>query len=94
MHRTYARRRLVACAIGLAVLGWGVPAAAGSLTSDAAPVGAAASYVVRPGDTLWDIAEQVAPGEDPRVVIAQIQRANALDGESLQPGRSLVLPVA
>jgi hypothetical protein len=30
------------------------------------------TYVVQPGDTLWSIAERMAPGDDPRHVVAEL----------------------
>jgi hypothetical protein len=91
MRRTYLRRRLVALAIGLAVLGWGVPAAAGGPSADRTEVGGV-TYVVLPGDTLWDIAVRLAPAEDPRVVIARIAEANDIDAGSIAPGQTLLVP--
>lgn len=51
-------------------------------------------YVVRPGDTLWSIAERLDPGSDPRPLVDAIARANDVDPGSVLPGRSLVLPPA
>jgi LysM repeat protein len=44
---------------------------------------------VQPGDTLWSIAGEVAPGRDPRRVVEQIRRSNHLDSVSLTPGQTL-----
>jgi len=53
------------------------------------------SYVVRPGDTLWSIAERVVgPSADPRPLAYAIQRANGVDPGSLVPGQTLVIPSA
>jgi len=35
-------------------------------------------YTVLAGESLWDIAEMIAPEEDPRAVIDQIRSANGL----------------
>jgi LysM repeat protein len=53
------------------------------------------AYRVRPGDTLWRIAETHGPaGQDPRSVIAVIERINGLDGGGvLQAGQVLEIPV-
>jgi len=53
---------------------------------------APASVVVGAGDTLWQIAAEVAPAEDPASVIRLLQAANDLDGAALQPGQVLVIP--
>jgi LysM repeat protein len=51
------------------------------------------SYVtVQAGQSLWQLAEEVAPGEDIREVVAQMLRANALDSAEVFPGQQLVLP--
>lgn len=51
-----------------------------------------ASVTVMPGDTLWSIAEGVAPGADPREVIGDITRLNLLRGGDLQIGQQLAIP--
>ncbi len=48
-------------------------------------------YVVQPGDTLWTIAAQIAPDDDPRVVVDALTTANG--GPDLQVGTELVLDV-
>jgi LysM repeat protein len=48
---------------------------------------------VQPGDTLWGIAREIAPGEDPREVIAEIERLNSSVGAVIQAGDELVVPV-
>jgi nucleoid-associated protein YgaU len=50
------------------------------------------THVVLPGETLWGIARQVAPQEDPRDVVARIVEFNALQSASVQAGQRLALP--
>jgi Tfp pilus assembly protein FimV len=50
------------------------------------------TYVVAPGDTLWSIAQRVAPGQDPRPVVDGLIEANDLGG-GLQAGQELSIPV-
>jgi nucleoid-associated protein YgaU len=50
------------------------------------------SVVVRPGDTVWDIAVAVGGDDDVRAVVDEIQRLNGLDGSALVPGQRLRLP--
>jgi len=50
--------------------------------------------VVRPGDTLWTIAEARYPDADPRIKVEEIERANQLPGPVLQPGQVLRLPAS
>ena len=48
---------------------------------------------VQPGQTVWDIARQVAPDEDPRLVVDAIVDLNALtDPGALQVGQRLGIP--
>ncbi|HEV2917846.1 MAG TPA: LysM peptidoglycan-binding domain-containing protein [Actinomycetota bacterium] len=49
-------------------------------------------YVVESGDTLWSIAQHVAPGRDPRPVVDGLIKANDLRG-GLQAGQELSIPV-
>jgi hypothetical protein len=49
-------------------------------------------YTVLAGESLWDIAEAIAPNEDPRAVIDQIRSANGLSGAEVFPGDRLNLP--
>lgn len=49
--------------------------------------------VVRPGESLWSIAEQAEPAADPRLVEAQIMTANSMTSSSvLQAGELLWVP--
>jgi nucleoid-associated protein YgaU len=58
------------------------------------PVGRTAEVVVAPGDTLWTIALDHAPTEDPRSVIETVGRINGLDPAAPLPvGQVLVVPV-
>ncbi|MHC2999177.1 LysM peptidoglycan-binding domain-containing protein [Microbacterium sp. HJ5] len=59
---------------------------------DGASAGSFTTIIVSSGDTLWSIAEDVAPGADPRDVVDEIVRLNALEGVSLQAGQSLAIP--
>ena len=49
---------------------------------------------VQSGETLWSVAQRIAPDNDPREVIAQIRRINHLQGSSLRAGQQLLLPTA
>jgi hypothetical protein len=55
-------------------------------------VGSAQFITVEPGQTLWDLAEEIAPSADPRDVVVDIKRLNALSVETLQPGQRLQIP--
>lgn len=86
---TIAAIPLIALAL-VTVLGAGGAAA----ESGAAGSATAFEYVtVDRGDSLWAIAESIAPDADPRVVIDEIIRLNGLDGAIVEPGQRLALPV-
>ncbi len=68
-----------------------VHAAAGGPQAGARPV-ALHRYVVRPGDTLWAIAQRIAgPTGDARPVVDEIESVNDLSG-MIVPGQVLQLP--
>ena len=66
------------------------------LTPAVAHAGASAAHrsalavVVRPGDTLWAIAERAAPGDDPRQLVDKLSAAR--HGAPLVPGETIPLP--
>ncbi|HEY6748895.1 MAG TPA: LysM peptidoglycan-binding domain-containing protein [Mycobacteriales bacterium] len=70
----------------------GVASRVGPLT-DRSPVpsSAPAQVVVAPGDTLWSIAERVAPQRDPRTVITQLRKLNNLPTTDVHPGQTLLV---
>jgi hypothetical protein len=76
-------------AIGAAVMGVGaVGAAAGSHSSSAT-----FEYVtVEPGESLWQVAEGVAPQADPREGVADILSLNNLSSGDVQAGQRLAIP--
>ena len=76
--------------LSLAILSGG-----GALASSetGAPAGTFTEVTVMPGDTLWSIAESAAPGADPRDVVDEIIRLNALSSASLVAGQNLALPL-
>lgn len=77
----------LAAAAVLGILGGG----AASASDPAAPVHP--HYVtVLSGESLWSIAESMAPGADPRNVIAAIVTVNRLSDATVVPGERLVVP--
>ena len=82
----FARRLLLAVALVVAM-------AFAALGAARASSGGAAEtrYVVRPGDTLWEIAAERYDG-DPREAIWRIKERNGLRRSELHPGVVLALP--
>jgi len=50
----------------------------------------AGTYVVRPGDSLWSIAQRVDPTGDPRPIVSQL--ASELGTYSVVPGEQVTIP--
>jgi nucleoid-associated protein YgaU len=49
------------------------------------------SYSVKPGDTLWSIAERTFAG-DPREGVWKLRERNGLDSATIVPGQVLLVP--
>ncbi|MEV8241048.1 LysM peptidoglycan-binding domain-containing protein [Microbacterium testaceum] len=79
----------VVVALAIAVVGGGSALAS---SESGAPSGSFAEITVMSGETLWSIAEDVAPQADPRDVVAQISRLNALDGGAVSAGQRIAIP--
>lgn len=91
-----ARRRRLAIGLTLTVTcaAWAGPVARavdGAETTGEQLV-ARSTYVVEPGDSLWSIAEDLAPGSDPRPLVDAIAEANDVFAGELAPGEILVIP--
>lgn len=81
---------VLAAYLGAGALGLGVSSAEATGTSAGAD---AFAYVsVEPGQSLWQLAEQVAPHADPREVVADILVLNNLASADVQPGQELAIP--
>ncbi len=99
VHMTPRGRRALALLVAAPVLAVGTLAGAGvlgdALTGAVASSSAATArfehITVLPGQSLWQIAEVVAPEADPRDVIAEIELLNGIAG-AIQPGEQLAIP--
>lgn len=83
---------LVLALVSLLLAAFSFGRTATQAATEAGPRQVLPSVTVSSGDTLWILARRIAPGHDPREVIAQIQRLNHLDGPSVQVGQQLLLP--
>ncbi|WP_207391331.1 LysM peptidoglycan-binding domain-containing protein [Streptomonospora litoralis] len=102
-HDRLTRRGRVVALTVATVLATGVLAglfvavATGGASASGAPTESAlteapSTVVVRDGDTLWEIAQRVRPGDDPRSTVHEIVRVNSLSESELEPGQELVMP--
>ena len=88
----YRRRRLVVAAlvVGLVLGALSMGRQAGASRTPEAEAADSIVYVVQPGDTLWAIAGEMAPGRDPRPLVDALD--DIAGGALLQPGQRLVIP--
>jgi LysM repeat protein len=71
----------------------GLALARGAHAADGpAPAVVVHTHVVLPGETLWAVAQQVAPHDDPRDTVARIVEFNSLTTTAVQAGQRLALP--
>jgi hypothetical protein len=87
---TLAAAPLVALAV---FLGLGGGDAVAGVGTDASSSASFAYVSVAPGQSLWQLAEQVAPQADPREVVADILALNGLRSADVQPGQKLAIPL-
>ena len=97
LRLTVRGRRILAAVAALpAVIAFSLAVVSGGSALASRDAGAAtgsfATLTVAAGDSLWSIAEQVAPGADPRDVVDAIVRLNALDGVTVSAGQQLSIP--
>lgn len=77
-------------ALSIAILSGGGALASGE---GSAPAGTFETVTVLPGETLWSIAQSIAPEADPRDVVDAIMRLNALPSGRLDAGQKISLPL-
>jgi hypothetical protein len=97
LRLTVRGRRLLAAVVALpiaAALGIGVLSGGAALASrsDGASAGTFETVTVLAGESLWSIAQEVAPDADPRDVVDDIIRLNTLDGAEVRAGQRLAVP--
>jgi LysM domain len=96
--RLTRRGRVVAAAVAALLVTMLSLLAAGAAraTNHALPPGAArqglVQVMVRPGQSLWSVAESTDPDQDTRAVVQQIVDLNALSGDVVFAGQQLWVP--
>jgi LysM repeat protein len=95
-HTRLTRRGRVLLLTALVAVLFGAFSLGRSVSEAASPSAQPEQHVVtvEHGDSLWTLAREVAPDNDPREVVALIRDLNDLAGSGLVPGQQLVLPVA
>ena len=92
--RVKSRPRFIAflvIMIGLLVSGFGFTA--GLYDTTASVTTDFTSYTVAPGDTVWDIADEVSGSDtDTRIIVHAICQMNDIQAQDLQPGMVLFVP--
>jgi len=84
---------LVAIPLAIAAAVTGIGALGAAAGTPGAGSGATFQYVtVESGESLWQVAEAVAPKADPRDVVADIVSLNNLSSGEVQPGQRLAIP--
>lgn len=79
----------VVAGIAIATIGGGSALAS---REDGAPAGSFDTVTVMPGESLWTIAQEVAPAADPRDVVDAIIALNQLPSSSVDAGERIALP--
>jgi hypothetical protein len=92
------RRGRVVLGLGSTLILLAVVLFSGFLTAEAdsslADQGRATGVVVvQPGESLWQIAQGIAPDTDPRETVTRIRELNSLGDGPVVPGQSIVVPV-
>ena len=84
---------LVLAALLLGAFAIGRSASSQATTVTSAPAPALTQVTVQSGDTLWTLAQRLAPSQDTRKVVDQLRRLNHLRSASdLKAGQQLLLP--
>jgi LysM repeat protein len=95
MRLTRRGRILVGTLVALPIIVGAYFIGLGSSSAGADSVQSTVSFetvTVMPGDTLWSIAQSVAPNADAQAVIAAIEELNQLETLTVQPGQKLAIP--
>lgn len=87
------RQQLTVRLFLLVAIAWTVFLLVGGAAGAGAPPHSTIEYVVEPGDTLWAVAGMyLEPGQDRRVLVANIKQATGLETSTIFPGQVLHIP--
>ena len=93
LRLTQRGRRVITVLVAAPLVVLALAAALNGGMATATDSSAPTQYVsVEEGQSLWQLAASIAPGADPRDVIAEIVSINQLDSAQIFPGQQLALP--
>jgi nucleoid-associated protein YgaU len=93
MRLTRRGRLVVVLTVLVATLGFFAMRGAPAASTDVVHHPRTTTVIVSPGQTVWDIANQVAPQADTRSMVAEIEELNSLsDAGSIRVGQPLLVP--
>jgi LysM repeat protein len=91
--RKFIRKAIVVTIAVASVFGFGNAGFIGGAVANSEASSVAYEYVtVEAGQTLWDLAEQVAPNQNPQDWMQDLVNLNGLTSTDLQPGQRIALP--
>ena len=92
-RRGYALLILVVAA-PLVIVAFGLAVNGGAASAGADVSSATFEHVtVHPGESLWQLASEIAPSSDPRDVVSDLAQLNRLASAEVQPGQILAVPL-
>jgi hypothetical protein len=66
----------------------------GAVATDGTVQSETQSVVVKPGQSLWDVAVAISPNTDPRETIWLIQQLNTMETSEVLAGQALIVPIS
>ena len=93
MSQTQAARRFFRSAVIVAIATTSVFGFVSTATANNSQNKATFEYItIESGQTLWNLAEKVAPGENVQDWMQEVVNLNGLTSTDLQPGQRIALP--
>lgn len=83
---------LAALPLVFAAFAYALNGGAATATIEDAPAQSYEYVTIAPGESLWQIASEIAPTADPRDVVYDILEFNGMSSAELFPGQRLALP--
>lgn len=91
--RKLVRKAIVVAIAAASVFGFGNASFIGGAAANSESSPAQYEYVtIAAGQTLWDLAEELAPNQNPQDWMQDLVNLNGLTSTDLQPGQRIALP--